>query len=334
MKKIAIIGTVPVSKHVGPYGDKSWEIWVCSPGNSQGGAPPRIDKWFELHAIVDMIGPENTAWCKAYFEWLRAQSFPIYMQERNEHVPQAIPFPRDVLIEKFGPNEKKGMTNWFTSSIAWMMAYAIHLGADEIGIFGVDMAATEEHYSWQKAGCLRFVEIAREHGITVTIPLESTLACGAPMYGYAESSRMGRSMIVREFEMKHKISELQQLQHKTELEMAFFKGALEDLTYIRRTFVSGHKDAEVDFDDNEARASVEMMADSAAQAAAVIAGSEVAMDTFAQDARTGLMLPTAPAKDATAIPSATEFNVPGSELLAAAKPKARRRSKSNGELRE
>ena len=245
--KVAIIGTVPISKRVAPYGDPSWQIWCCSPGNTQAGAPPRIDTWFELHSLVDMRGQENAAWMPGYIAWLNAQQFPVYMQERNDEVPRAVPFPREELMKRFGPHHR-GDINWFTSSIAWMIAFAIVRGAKEIGIFGVDMAATEEHYSWQKAGCQRFIEFAKDAGITVTIPLESTLGTPAPLYGYAESSRMGRSLIAREFEMKEKVQQLQNMQRQAELEIAFFRGAVEECQFSRRTFVSGFGDAEIDIE--------------------------------------------------------------------------------------
>lgn len=244
MLKTALIGTVPLTKRMAPYGDPSWDIWVCSPGNSQHQAPPRITKWFELHALCDMLDPMHAGWCVPYFEWLSKQTFPVYMQEHNAHVPNAIQFPRQPLIAKWG--ESKTRTNWFTSSIAWMMAYALHLGAEEIGIFGVDMAATEEAYSGQKAGCLRFIEIAREMGVRVTIPIESTLATPAPMYGYAEATPMGRASILRSYELKSRIDALRQQHHKTEMEIQFFQGALEQLEWQRRTFVSGLHDAEID----------------------------------------------------------------------------------------
>lgn len=269
--KIAILGTVPASRRVAPYGDEAWEIWVCSPGNSQAAAPPRISKWFELHAIVDMLGEENKAWCPQYFAWLKAQSFPVIMQERNEHVPSALPFPRNRLLARWGENETR--TNWFTSSIAWMTAYAIDLMRPldgepaenaEIGIFGVDMAATEEHYSWQKAGCLRFVEIAKELGITVTIPLESSLAIGVPLYGYAESSRLGRTLMVRSIEMKENIRNLEQQVAQATQQICFFKGALEQILFDQRTHVSGNEDAEIDFED-DAKANVAHLEKAAAE---------------------------------------------------------------------
>ena len=87
--KVCIVGTAPGSRLIGPFNDQSYEIWACSAGNSQSSALPRVTKWFELHAMCDMLGAENRGWSVPYFAWLKAQSFPIYMQEKNDTVPQA-----------------------------------------------------------------------------------------------------------------------------------------------------------------------------------------------------------------------------------------------------
>ena len=324
--KVAIVGTVPNSKRVTPCDDPSWTIWVCSPGNSQQGCPSRVDAWFELHSMVDMKSPENGAWFAPYMAWLNTQKFPVYMQERNEVVPCATPFPRNELLKKWGP--KKLGVNWFTSSIAWMFAYALHLGAEEIGIFGVDMAANEEHYSGQKAGLLRFFEIANGLGVKVTIPLESTLSFGYPLYGYAESSRMGRALIIREQEIAQKIAQLSQQQHQISQEIAFFRGSQEQISFDRRTFVSGLDDAEVDFEDGVALLTPYQEVNREALASAAIDGSETAMDRFGPNSA-GLLVPAesppvlmVPMK----APSAEDFaNDPA---VAALLPK--RRAKANG----
>ena len=107
--KVAIIGTVPTSRNLAPYNDPSWEIWACSAGNSQTQAPPRITRWFEIHSILAMTGEEHRSWSLKYLEWLKAQEFPVYMQEKNDYVPNAIVFPYKRMIELFG-------RAWFTSS--------------------------------------------------------------------------------------------------------------------------------------------------------------------------------------------------------------------------
>jgi hypothetical protein len=329
--KVAIIGTVPGSKRVAPYEDVSWDIWVCSPGNSQQGAPPRITEWFELHAIVDCMSEEHAKWWPAYVEWLNKQECPIWMQEPNSIVPKALTFPRDPLLARWGESKTAHRTNWFTSSIAWMMAHALHqmrpIKADgspdvenylpdcEIGIFGVDMAATEEHYSWQKAGCLRFIEIAEQLGVAVKIPLESTLATPAPLYGYCDASRFGRSMRVRAHEMNEKMQQLQQQGNQISHEVAFFKGAMEQIAFDMRTHVSGLLDAEIDV--------------------AAIAKAEVAQLSDAASAMSAAIV--APAAIRQTPPSAADFaDNPDAKLLNGSSPhpaaivKTRSRSKPKG----
>lgn len=319
--KIAIIGTVPYSKNIAPYEDPTWDIWVCAPGNSQAGAPPRITAWYELHAMVDMKGLENRAWYPAYHAWLNAHAaqFTIWMQEAHGggEVVGAKAFPRKAILDKYGP--KALGVNWFTSSPAWMIAHALMImqaqpggivkGRDEIGIWGVDMAATEEHYSWQKAGILRFFEEAHRLGVKITVPLESTLAFGFPMYGYAESSRMGRALIIREFELQDNLNRLQADINRLQHEHSGMRGQLEQVKFDRRTFVSGYQDAEIDEAQQEdllpptgldANARASLMA-------AAASGSPEAAATF-QEAQSGLMVPPGPPPaGSTKPPSAADF---------------------------
>jgi len=239
--KVAILGTVPTSKMLAPFEDDTWEIWVCSPGN-RGGVIPRVTRWFELHGVIDMYGPENNEWRGPYFDWLKTQSFPVYMQEPNDLLPQAKVFPRDALLREFGSFGR----NNFTSSISWMIAYAMHLKTEEIGIYGVDMAATEEAYGAQKSGCLNMMWLANDRGIKVSVPLESCLASPPPLYGYAEATRMGRKLFVRELEIKAALTNHREVvRHHSEL-VKHYEGALEAIQYVRRTFVDGEHDAELD----------------------------------------------------------------------------------------
>ena len=250
--KVCIVGTAPGSRLIGPYNDQSYEIWVCSAGNSQASALPRVTRWFELHAMCDMLGAENRSWSVPYYGWLKAQSFPIYMQEKNDMVPQAIVFPYKMLCERFGPNPKKGLTNWFTSSIAWMMAFAITQmrEGDELAVFGVDMAAAEEAYTAQKAGLHRMIEYAKAAGIKVTIPYESCLGQPLPLYGYAEATPMGRKWMVRLHEMSTHRANIDNQVRQHELQRAFFDGALEGVKYDLRTWPSG-MEADLDTDGKE-----------------------------------------------------------------------------------
>jgi hypothetical protein len=242
--KVAILGTIPYSKMQAPFDDHEWEIWVCSPGN-RGGVIPRVTRWFELHSVDDMKGPENGDWNKPYFDWLNTQKFPVYMQEPNDLLSQCRVFPRMAWLKEFGEWGRMAAT----SSISLMIGYAIMSGADTIGVFGVDMQADEEQYTLQKAGCQIMLKLAKERGIQVVVPLSSCLPTMPPFYGYDESSRMGRRLKVRHMEVNNEIARVRGVieQHIKLLEN--LTGQSQQLTYVRRTFVNGVEDAELDIDE-------------------------------------------------------------------------------------
>lgn len=241
--KIAIVGTAPTSKMLAPYDDKSWEIWACSAGNVD--QLPRVNMWFEMHMLAEMLAPENRAMAEPFFAWLKAKSdagiFQVVMPEagtevggkRNTYVPKAIPYPLDDMIKHFGTR------NWFTSSVAYMMAVAIARGATEIALFGVDMAADQEHYSAQRAGCTWFREWAENHGIKVHVPFESCLAAPTPLYGYWEGTPFGRRInsVIQQVQAAANVK--RQQFSSLQLELQYFDGALEQLRYMQRTWVDG-----------------------------------------------------------------------------------------------
>src|SRR6516162_5802368 len=96
--KIALVGTAPSSRDLAPFKDPSWTIWACSPGNAHG-VIPRADAWFEVHS--NLMWPEAAQYGPQYIEWLKQQTFPIYMQD-NRLVPNATPLPIQELVGEFG----------------------------------------------------------------------------------------------------------------------------------------------------------------------------------------------------------------------------------------
>src|SRR5215510_1331188 len=147
--KVALVGTAPSSRDLAPFDDLSWKIWVCSPGNMN--SCKRVDVWFELHS--NLLWKEHEHYGRPYIEWLNKQPFPIYMQNANL-VPKAIVYPWYEMVQEFGKD-------FFTSSFAWMMALAIMQGAQEIALYGVDMASREE-YIRQRPGFYYFKRRAEE----------------------------------------------------------------------------------------------------------------------------------------------------------------------------
>jgi hypothetical protein len=160
-KKIAIVGCYPETWEKAPYSDASWEIWGFSRRNM--GKLPRCDKWFELHEERHFLRYETEV--RGYADYLRDDKAVVLQKD----------FPAKALLDRFGP--------YFFSEgqCVWLMAYAIHLGATEIGIWGVESI---DQYAKQRFEVQHFVQVARDLGISVTVPEGCTLLTPRKLYGF------------------------------------------------------------------------------------------------------------------------------------------------------
>ena len=158
--KVAVIGLSPSSHDCSPWNDPTWEKWGL-PWDSDW---VRCDRLFEMHDL-DLI---RTVKCRRsdYEDRLRSCLVPLYMQEQYPDLPcQRYPFE--------AVSASLGRSYW-NSSPAYMVALAIHEGAKEIGIWGVDSLDGEE-YAYQRPNLEWLVGIAEGKGIKVTIPDTSPL---------------------------------------------------------------------------------------------------------------------------------------------------------------
>lgn len=233
---VALIGSAPSSVRLAPYGNPEWQIWACSPGAwgaiSTLGINPleRVSVWFELHRYE----PGQPWFSPDYCAFL-AKHPRVIMAEQRPEIPGSIACPVDELVAEFGPY-------FFTSSLAYMFAMAIKAGAKKIGLWGVDMAATEE-YGYQRAGCQFFGMLARAMGIEVGVPPESDLFRPAPLYGVSEIHHERIKFMARRRELEERKNRAQlQIQQAT-AEMQCMHGAIDDLTYVENTWagnLAGH----------------------------------------------------------------------------------------------
>lgn len=222
--RIALIGSAPSSIHLAPYDDPSWTIWGCSPGGAH--KVRRADAWFELHPY-DPLNPQARGYSPDYIAFLRSLKVPVYLTDPIEGVSTGALYPKDEMLQRFG-------RYFFTSSLSWMFAFAlIQPEVTEIGIWGVDMSATEE-YGYQRAGCHHFIDIAQRQGIKVTTPPESDLIQPPPLYGF--ESPMMMKLKVRKAELERRIAEASAAVEEKSRELLFLRGALDDLEYIRNTW--------------------------------------------------------------------------------------------------
>jgi hypothetical protein len=115
-RKLAIAGSFPEHCYKAPFDDPSWELWAMSAGRWK--KYPRWDLWFELHHPRTYPRYERKA--EGYIDFVKREAVTY---DR---------FPFQKLLDEFGPYF------FTTGQITWLLAYAIHLKFDVIGIWGVE----------------------------------------------------------------------------------------------------------------------------------------------------------------------------------------------------
>jgi len=87
-------------------------------------------------------------------------------------------YPLEEIVEKF-------QSVFFTSTICYMLAYALHLGYNKIDLYGIDHVGANS-YTFEKPGVDYWVGRIQQSGGTVTTPLGSAVCrtIDGKLYGY------------------------------------------------------------------------------------------------------------------------------------------------------
>jgi hypothetical protein len=171
--KVAIVGFANSTKDQAPYGDPSWEIWGM---NQLYRFIPRFSRWFEIHTDYLFDQAPGTD----YRGWMKTAGGPIYMITKDPEIPTSIAYPIDQMIAEFNlgrmrPQDKHAAEKgYFHSTVDYMLALAISEGAEEIGIWGIDMSHDTE-YIYQKPSGSFWCGVALGRGIRLTVPPASAL---------------------------------------------------------------------------------------------------------------------------------------------------------------
>lgn len=236
--KIAILGTAGTSMALAPFKDKSWAIWACSPGAYPICAQNRSDVWFEPHrwqptAPGQFGAPGTKPWFSPEFhEFLSKHAGPVFMSKVEPSIPSSVRIPYEALDGKYGPY------HW-TSTISYMLAMAIEQLAPRaqageqvaIGMFGIDMAATEE-WAYQRPGCQHFLGLAMSLGIHVVLPPESDLMRPPTRYGIGEHSQRHIRMLARKKEAEANLNAAKQQMAQLQINIATWQGIIQEQDYI------------------------------------------------------------------------------------------------------
>lgn len=182
--KVALVGFAMGTRHQTPFFDSDCEVWGL---NELYLHIPRFDRWFQMHGWQEL---ENNLRDGRHLEWLQKCDKPIYMQKHHKNIPMSIAYPLKEMVAEFG--------EYFTHTVAYMLALAIYEEFKEIHLYGIEMSPP--HYIRQRPNVEYLIGIARGRGIKVHIPEESTFL-------RSRASR-GRKASLR-FQISHRLATLE-----------------------------------------------------------------------------------------------------------------------------
>jgi hypothetical protein len=207
-RKVAIVGFAMSSAMAAPFNDPTYSIWGM---NQLYRHIPRADRWFEIHHNWHEHVVDGTD----HLGWLQSFPGPVYNSARIPQVPNSVLFPRRE-CEEIG-------TNYWTSSIAFMIALAIRDGFTTIELYGIDLIVGEE-YAYQKPCAEFWIGIANGRGITVGTHRNSALLKHDFCYGF--ESEPPSLVLLSELHKRH--AWLTQEKFKHQIALANLDGALQD----------------------------------------------------------------------------------------------------------
>ena len=185
MKLVSIVGLSPSSRDAA-FANKppGGEMWSVNTGHFCF-TPEQLNRftgWFQLHPrrefeLANKDRPQH-------LEWLKNCDIPVYMEKQWDDIPASVKYPRDAIFNLVG-------MDYFTSSIAYMIALAIYQKFDEIHLYGVDMPSQTEYFN--ERPCVEFwLGVAMANDINVYMPDGCPLLKGRR---YAETVKITSSLV-------------------------------------------------------------------------------------------------------------------------------------------
>lgn len=210
-KKVAIVGFASNTLHLVPWFDPEFEIWSMNQGYMH--CHRRTDRHFEMHM------PEATADVREphYLEWLAQCPIPVYMIQTNDAVPNSVRFPIEEAIRFAG-------RDYFTSSVAFMMALAGLEGFTEVHLYGINLAIGDEYF-YEKPCAEWWIGRLEGMGVRVYVPSASSLLKQHRRYGYSIDARPAQSLKVL---LNSRVAQYRQQAEKLGYEMHIAIGALRE----------------------------------------------------------------------------------------------------------
>lgn len=117
-------------------------------------------------ARADAAPESNIA---AMLAWLKTTSTPGFTSRPHPDYPTLEAFPLEAVARSTG-------YAYFNNTAAYAVAYAVHIGAKRISMFGCDFTYPNAHHAEQGRGCVEFwLGYAAARGVQIGVPHVSSL---------------------------------------------------------------------------------------------------------------------------------------------------------------
>ena len=185
-RKLAIVGSHPATREFAPYKNNEYEIWLFNESPQKPEVYRRWDASFQMHQPEVYSSDEN--WVnKDHWKWLQQNHGPgkrIWMIERDERVPNSVRYPLEEVL-KLVPYR------YLRSTPAMALALAIHLGYEDIALYGSELTSgTEYHY--QAINYAFWIGFAHGRGINLDLQCWHS-EFWQPIYGYEGELQISKS---------------------------------------------------------------------------------------------------------------------------------------------
>ncbi len=116
-------------------------------------------------------------------QWIKTSPVPVVTSRKHPEYPALVEFPLEDILNHLGHD-------YFNSTAAYAVAFAIHVGATKISLFGMDFTYPNVHDAEKGRACVEFwLGQAHARGLNINLPKTSTLmdSCypqASRLYGY------------------------------------------------------------------------------------------------------------------------------------------------------
>lgn len=116
-------------------------------------------------------------------DWLKTHPGPVMTSRAHPDYPGLVEFPLEDVLNKLG-------YDYFNSTAAYAIAYAIFIGVEKLSLWGFDFTYPSAHDAEKGRGCCEYwIGVAMARGIKIAVPKTSTLLdayvpADRRLYGY------------------------------------------------------------------------------------------------------------------------------------------------------